>query len=131
MTKVLIIEDDELLREVYSTKLKMEGFNVETAVNGQEGLDKARTLEPDVILVDMLMPKMTGLEFLQAYRPHALKRRVTTIVISNKSSPKDINQAKTMGARDYLIKSQLTPHEIVTKVRRYLQEEPGATSDAA
>lgn len=128
MTKVLVIEDDELLREVYSTKLAMEGFNVETAVDGEEGLNKARSIEPDVILVDMLMPKMTGLEFLQAYRPHALKRRVTTIVISNKSSPKDINQAKTMGARDYLIKSQHTPQDIVAKVRAYLDDDPQASA---
>jgi two-component system, OmpR family, alkaline phosphatase synthesis response regulator PhoP len=123
--RVLVIEDDELLREIYATKLKMEGFQVYTATNGLEGLGKAREINPRIILVDMLMPKMTGLEFLQAVKSQAVSRTATMVVISNKSSPHDINQAKTMGARDYLIKSQFTPHDIVAKVHQYLDDTGG------
>lgn len=126
--KILVIEDDELLREIYATKLSMEEFDVVTACDGADGLAKATANNPDVILVDMLMPKMTGMEFLQTYRPHTEGKRVTIIVISNKSSPKDINQARTMGARDYLIKSQHTPQDIVTKIRHYLETDPSAAS---
>src|SRR5215469_2184845 len=114
---VLIIEDDELLREVYATKLEMEGFDVQTASDGAEGLHKATTSEPDVILLDMLMPQMNGLEFLRAYRLQSQHPNVTALVISNKSSTKEINEAKTMGARDYLIKSHHTPAEIVDRIR--------------
>lgn len=119
-TKVLIVEDDELLREVYATKLLMEGFAVETAQDGAEGLHKATTLEPDVILLDMLMPHMSGLEFLRAYKLQSNHPNVTALVISNKSSTKEINEAKTMGAADYLIKSHHTPAEIVERIRSYL-----------
>lgn len=124
MTKntVLIIEDDELLREVYATKFQMEGFVVDTASDGAEGLHKATTKEPDIILLDMLMPRMNGLEFLRAYRIPSLHPNVKALVISNKSSTKEINEAKTMGARDYLIKSHHTPAEIVERIRLYLTD---------
>ena len=119
MTTVLIIEDDEVLREVYATKLALEGFDVTTAVDGKEGLSIASQTEPDIILLDMLMPRMTGLEFLRLYRlsqrPH-----VKTLVLSNKSSPSDISQAKSLGALEYLIKSQYTPSDIVERIRRHL-----------
>jgi DNA-binding response OmpR family regulator len=118
---VLIIEDDELLREIYATKLEMEGFLVVTAHDGLDGLEKASTSQPDIILLDMIMPRMTGLEFLAAYRvPTGPPAK--TVIISNKSSAKEINQAKALGVLDYLIKSQLTPQEIVTRIRGYLAE---------
>jgi DNA-binding response OmpR family regulator len=117
MSKVLIIEDDELLREIYATKLEMEGFTVHTASDGMEGLEKAKAIGPDIILLDMIMPRMTGLEFLAAYQ---LPSRAKTVVMSNKSSTKEINQAKALGVIDYLIKSQLTPQDIVVRVNEYL-----------
>jgi two-component system OmpR family response regulator len=119
-TKVLIIEDDELLREIYSTKFELEGFAVGTARDGKEGLMAAHTQAPDIILVDMIMPRMSGLDFLRAYKPAGLLRQAKTVVMSNKSSPAEINQAKALGVLDYLIKSQHTPDEIVRKVRSYL-----------
>jgi CheY-like chemotaxis protein len=119
-TTVLIVEDDELLREVYATKLQMEGFSVDTAVDGFDALEKVKAKEPDVILLDMIMPRMTGLEFLKAYSLRANHPNVKTVVMSNKSSPHEINQAKTMGVVDYLIKSQHTPQDIVRRIRSYL-----------
>jgi two-component system, chemotaxis family, sensor histidine kinase and response regulator PixL len=121
-TSILVIEDDELLREIYATKLTMEGFQVDTALDGLDGLDKATRSEPDIILLDMIMPRMTGLEFLAAYRQPSQHPRVKTVIISNKSSTKEMNQARALGVRDYLIKSQLTPQDIVTRVRGYLSE---------
>ena len=117
---ILIIEDDELLREIYATKLTMEGFAVDTAVDGMEGLEKATHKEPDMILLDMIMPRMTGLEFLKAYRPSTNHPKVKTLIMSNKSSTNEMNQAKTMGVLDYLIKSQHTPQDIAERVRNYL-----------
>lgn len=118
-TKVLIIEDDELLREIYATKLTLEGFQVDTAVDGSEGLEKALHHRPDVILLDMLMPNMDGLEFLKAYRIQNTNPRTKTLVISNKSSVSEINQAKAMGVVEYLIKSQHTPAEIANRIRAH------------
>ena len=119
---VLIIEDDELLREIYTTKFEMEGFSVQAASDGQEGLQLATASKPDVILLDMIMPRMTGLEFLRAYHLMAEHPTVHALVISNKSSIAEINQARALGAREYLIKSQHTPDEIVSKVRFHLED---------
>jgi CheY-like chemotaxis protein len=119
-TTVLIVEDDELLREIYATKFEMEGFSVETAVDGLEALEKIKVKEPDLILLDMIMPRMSGLEFLKVFRPKPDHPNVKTVVMSNKSSPQEINQAKTMGVIDYLIKSQHTPQDIVRRIREYL-----------
>jgi DNA-binding response OmpR family regulator len=119
---ILIIEDDELLREIYATKLEMEGFAVATAVDGLEGLKKANDSEPDMILLDMIMPRMTGIEFLKAYRLTAKHPRVKALVMSNKSSTSEINQVKTMGVLEYLIKSQHTPQEIAERVRNHLKD---------
>jgi len=118
---VLIIEDDELLREIYATKLTMEGYDVDTAVDGLEGLKKATSTEPDMILLDMIMPRMTGLEFLKAYRLLTRHPKVKALVMSNKSSTSEINQVKTMGVLEYLIKSQHTPQEIAERVRNHLE----------
>ncbi len=124
MHKILIIEDDELLREIYTTKLELEGFAVTAARDGLEGLEKAALHEPDIILLDMIMPRMTGLEFLKAYN---LQRHpnVKAVVMSNKSSANDINQAKALGIAEYLIKSHYTPQEIVSRIRLHLGEPAG------
>jgi DNA-binding response OmpR family regulator len=120
MKHILVIEDDELLREIYATKLELEGFDVATAVDGLDGLEQATSREPHMILLDMVMPRMTGLEFLRAYQPQMLHPRVVTLVMSNKSTAHDINQAKALGVLDYLIKSQHTPDDIVTRIRKHL-----------
>jgi two-component system, OmpR family, alkaline phosphatase synthesis response regulator PhoP len=120
--KILIIEDDELLREIYATKLELEGFEVETAYDGVDGLEKAILEEPNMILLDMIMPRMTGLEFLRVYRPSQLHPRVATVVMSNKSSNQEINLAKELGVIEYLIKSQHTPDDIVARVRNHLSK---------
>jgi two-component system OmpR family response regulator len=122
-TRVLIMEDDEMLREIYTVKLEMEGFLVESAANGAEGLERASKQEPDLILLDMIMPRMTGLEFLEAYDLAGKHPTVKTVVLSNKSSIQDINAAKSLGALDYLVKAQHTPDQIVERLRTYLDSK--------
>lgn len=117
---VLIIEDDALLREIYAAKLELEGFTVDTAADGLTGLEKALANAPDIILLDMLMPHMNGIDFLRAYRPIATRPDVPTVIMSNKSSISDINLTRLLGVREYLIKSELTPDDVVAKVRHHL-----------
>ena len=116
----LIIEDDDLLREIYATKLELEGFMVITAADGAEGLEKAMVHEPQIILLDMIMPRMNGLEFLETFRPLDVQPPVTTLVMSNKSSGSEMIRAKMLGARDYIIKAQHTPDDIVAMIRTYI-----------
>lgn len=115
---ILIVEDDETLREIYALKLAMEGFEVLAAQDGAEGLDIATRQKPDLILLDILMPRMTGVEFLGHYasQPH----KAVVVVISNKSTPDEISEVKKLGAADYLIKSQHTPDQIVAIINAYL-----------
>jgi CheY-like chemotaxis protein len=120
MKSVLVVEDDDTLREVYATKLDIEGFRVDTAADGAEGLSKALDQPPDIVLLDMIMPRLTGLQFLEHF---GLDRhpRVKALVISNHSAPAAIERAKALGAADYLIKSNYTPAQIVEHIRLHTQ----------
>lgn len=119
MAKVLIVEDDEILQSAYDTVLTMEGYQSFTASDGVEGLKLAKEQSPDVILLDMLMPNLNGLEFLEAYEP---KKHPNTkiIVFSNMSVPSDVRDAKKLGAYKYLTKSSFTPKEMVVIIEEAL-----------
>ena len=119
--RVLIVEDDELLREMYASKFELEGYDVLTANDGEEGLKTAISARPDLIILDNLMPLLTGIQLLERYRAAKPKSRAVVIFLSNKSALGDVNRAKQLGAVDYLIKSQLTPRELVAIVRRRLR----------
>lgn len=118
--RILIVEDDEILREIYSTKFSMEGFTVYAAGDGQEALEQAKQQQPSLILLDMLMPRVSGLEFLRLFKDSPESTRAKVLVASNKSSAEMIAQAMSLGACDYLIKSKLTPDEIVARAREHL-----------
>lgn len=119
--KILVVEDDEILREVYALKLSMEGFEVGTAGDGLDGLEQAELLLPDLIILDMMMPRMNGMEFLRVYSKQNSGTGAKVLVASNKTISQEIDEAKRLGASDYLVKSQITPDELVTQVRKLLQ----------
>lgn len=118
--KILVVEDDETLREVYALKLSMEGFEVGTAADGLEGLEQAKQLSPDLIILDMMMPRMDGIEFLRVYSSES-GGSAKVLVASNKTISQEIDEAKRLGASDYLVKSQITPDELVMQVRKLLE----------
>lgn len=118
--RILIVEDDELLREMYTLKLELEGFEVEVAENGLKGFEKASTQHFDLILLDNLMPYMSGLDLLRKLKLEKQDGSTKVIMFSNKSSQPEISLAKKLGASDYLIKSQHTPHWLVQKIRKLL-----------
>lgn len=114
---VAVIEDDETLREVYSAVLNSEGFKIITARNGDEGLKLLSTQEPDVILLDMLMPDLNGIEFLKQYEP----KKHPTVKIWVFSNLTDHQQEKTaleLGAHKYLLKSSYTPSEVANLLKQ-------------
>jgi CheY-like chemotaxis protein len=118
--KVLIVEDDETLREIYALKLEMAGFEVETAGDGLEALEQIRVEAPDLIILDMMMPRLDGLQFLRRYT--RLKPRIVAkiLVASNKTFKPEIEEAKRLGASDYLVKSRITPDDLVERVHKHL-----------
>ncbi|MFH1207195.1 MAG: response regulator [Patescibacteria group bacterium] len=122
--RVLIIEDDQFLRDLLVTKLLRENFEVDTAIDGPGGSEKAVNTHPDVILLDIILPGIDGFEILKRVRTNALPDVAKTpiILLSNLGQETDVEKGRTLGADDYLIKSNFTIDEIIEKIRRLLKK---------
>jgi two-component system, OmpR family, alkaline phosphatase synthesis response regulator PhoP len=116
MKKILIIEDEELLINLLQKKLTENGYEVFLAKNGQEGMDLMRKNSPDIILLDIIMPKMGGFEVLEEKIKDEALKIIPVIVISNSGQPVELDRAKRLGAKDWLIKTEFDPQEVVDKV---------------
>jgi DNA-binding response OmpR family regulator len=112
MPDILIIEDDAALLTAYTTVLRAEQFTTHVAIDGVEGLAIARRIKPDIILLDMLMPNLNGLEFLREFDVKRKYPNTKVIMFSNMSVPSDVHDALELGASKYLTKSSFTPKEI-------------------
>lgn len=120
MAKILVVEDDLRLKLTYDIILNKEGHEVERAEDGEEALAKAETFRPDLILLDMLMPKVNGLEFLKRYDVKKSHPDVKIIVFSNMSMPKEMEEAYKLGATKYMLKSSTSPKQLAELIRQTL-----------
>lgn len=121
--KVLIIEDDFFMSDMYRTKFSGEGFEVFVANDGVQAREKLRHgLVPDIILLDLIMPNMDGKEFLLEMRNFPNLSLVPILILSNLSQQEDIAESFSLGAKDYIIKSKLTPSEVFEKAIKFLEE---------
>lgn len=116
MKRILIIEDDQLLLKMYKIKLSSEGFEVDTALDGIEGLKKLSEKIPDMILLDLMMPNMDGFEFLEIIRKNPAFKEIPVVIFTNLGQERDLQRAKKIGVADYLIKADLTPQQVVDKI---------------
>ncbi|MFY9457443.1 MAG: response regulator [Candidatus Spechtbacterales bacterium] len=117
MQKILIIEDEKALLSMLSDKLMREGYDVVSAEDGEAGIQKAKEEKPDLILLDIIMPKMSGIEVLEIMRADKTLSAIPVIIISNSGQQVEIKRAKALGARDYLVKAEFDPQEVIEKVR--------------
>lgn len=117
--KILVIEDDKFLRKVYESKLPKEGFAVISAVDGEDGLNKARTEKIDLILLDLIMPKKTGFEVLEEVKKDKNLAKIPILVLSNLGQDEDRGRAMALGADDFLIKSNLSIKEVIEKIKQF------------
>lgn len=117
---VLLAEDDPILRKAAGTILRRNGFNVVLAPDGAAALDAACNCRPDLILLDLIMPKMDGFEVLLRLKSEAATANVPVIILSNLGQTRDLQKAKDLGALDYLVKSNLPLDEILRRVRAAL-----------
>jgi CheY-like chemotaxis protein len=129
MAKILIVEDEKALNEAYELILKKEGHTVATSFNGQEALEKCKELGPDLILLDLRMPKMDGVEFLKSLQPTKNLPDTKIIIFSNYDSHDEIDSAFELGATRYILKAWSSPAELVKVVNETL-EGKAVTSDA-
>jgi len=122
---ILIVEDEDLIRDTYARRLEHEGFVVNQAGTGREALRSAQQAPPQLILLDVMLPDLSGLEVLKALR--ADKRFVGTPVVlfTNLSQHMDKHQAARLGATDYLVKSEVAPADVVARVRQLLEANSG------
>jgi len=119
---ILIVEDDRFLRELMTQKLAKENFKITEAVDGEEGVKKAKEVKPDLVLLDLILPGIDGFEVLSRIKsdPDETVNKVPVIILSNLGQKEDIDRGMELGAIDFLIKAQFTPGEIIQKVRTIL-----------
>lgn len=116
--KILIIEDDVTLRDLYQTRLEIDGYNVSTAGDGEEGLAKIGQVMPDLVLLDVMLPKLNGLDVLQKAKADEKTKKVPIILLTALSNQK--TKGLVFGAIDYLVKSESQLEDIVNKVKEVL-----------
>jgi len=119
--KILIIEDDKFVRDLITKLLAEEGFNISIAVNGEEGIKKIEEESPDLILLDLLLPKIDGFEILLKKKENPEIAKIPVIILSNLGQKEEIEKGLSMGAVNYLIKAHFSPREIVDKIKNVFE----------
>jgi CheY-like chemotaxis protein len=119
--RVLLVEDDRFLRKAAEVMLRRHGFTIYTAVDGEEALRMARSEGPDLILLDLIMPKLQGFEVLRILKQDPTTRQIPIVVLSNLGQESDVQQALQGGAAAYFIKSNFSLQELVIQVQKVLQ----------
>jgi two-component system, OmpR family, alkaline phosphatase synthesis response regulator PhoP len=115
--KILLIEDDPLILRMYETVFKFEKFEVVTARNGVEGLEKLEHFTPTIILLDIMMPKMTGIEVLKNIKANDETKNIPVVVLTNLSGSTDAEKALEMGAVKFIVKSNHKPKQVVADIK--------------
>lgn len=118
--KILLVEDDESLSNVYITRFEAEGFDIRRVGNGEDALAAAINYMPDIVLLDIMMPKVDGFDVLDILRNTEQTRDLKIIILSALSQDLDIDKATKLGADDYLVKSEVTIADVVERVKKEL-----------
>jgi CheY-like chemotaxis protein len=118
--RILVAEDDRFLRKAAEMALKRQGYTVLTAADGEEALRAARSVLPDLILLDLIMPKLNGFDVLQALKKDAPTAHIPVIILSNLGQDRDVQQAMDAGATAYFIKTDLSLQALVQRVEETL-----------
>ncbi len=118
--KVAIIEDDMAISQMYRLKFETEGYEVQTAENGKLGLELAETFKPDIILLDLMMPEMTGDEMLVELRKKTWGKNVTVIILTNMGEEEAPKSLKELGVHSFIVKAEMTPRQVAERVKAAL-----------
>lgn len=118
--KILLIEDEEMLANMYEVKFQNEGFEITKALDGASGLELAKSIQPDLILLDVIMPKMDGFSVLKSIREDASIKDLPVILLTNLGQDEDVQKGKELGVVGYLVKANVTPAEVVEAAKREL-----------
>lgn len=118
--KILLVEDDVALSAVYKSRMELEGFEIKEVSNGEEALSAALEFKPDLVLLDAMMPKISGFDVLDILRNTPETSAIRVIMLTALSQPKDKERAEALGVNDYLVKSQVVIGDVVERVKFHL-----------
>lgn len=121
MKKILFIEDESALQKSFGEALEKEDYNVIKALDGQRGLDLAKKENPDLVLLDLILPKLNGFEVLEKLKDNEKTQHIPVIILTNLERAEDINKAIELGATTYLVKANYSVEEILNKVKKALE----------
>ncbi len=116
MKRILIVEDEKILRDLLQKKLLKEGYEVLAACDGQEGIEMIRQEKPDLILLDILMPRKDGFGVMEDMQKDPEIKNIPIIIVSNSGQQVELSRAIKLGAKDWLIKTEFDPQEVIDKV---------------
>lgn len=122
MKNILLVEDDSFLIDIYTTKLKESGFSVDVASEGEEAVRKVKEQPYDLVLLDIVLPKMDGWDILRQIKAESKLSDLKVIIISNLSQKEEVEKGMNLGAQKYLIKAHYTPSEVVKEIMEVLGE---------
>lgn len=120
--KILLVEDDVFLSELYVTKFGEVGYEITVAEDGREGLQLVEKLKPDLMLLDIVLPRMDGLSVLRSMKEREAVKNIPVILLTNLGQKEDVDRGIALGAADYVIKAHFTPTEVVAKVDEVLKK---------
>lgn len=123
---VLVIDDDQTLCEMYAERLKIEGFKVEVAYDGEDGLEKAVKCTPNIILLDLMLPKVSGFDCLEILKSSPKTKNIPVIVLTALIQQESKQRELSAGAADYIIKSETMPMQVITKIKAVLEHQVAA-----
>ncbi len=118
--KILMIEDNIFLRKLYRDKLTREGFTFIEATNGIEGINKSITEKPDLIILDLILPRKNGFDVLDDLRKDSRTKDIPVVVLSNLGQEMDVKEALSRGAQEYLVKTETRLEEVIKKIKKWL-----------
>jgi two-component system OmpR family response regulator len=130
VANILIVEDNDMLNRAYRMILEKSGHTVQSTTNGQEALDAVKEFQPKVILLDLLMPKMGGIEFLRQYDAIKSHKDVKVVVLTNLGKEEDIQEAMDLGAYKYIIKAHSSPADLAALVNHLINKNVEPSKDA-
>ncbi len=118
--KVLLVEDDKMILDMYTLKFTQEGYEVTQAENGKDGLEAAKKMVPDIVLLDIILPQMDGFTVLKSLKADPKLKDIPVVLLTNLGQDGDVKKGIELGAVDYLIKANFTPSQVVDKVKSVL-----------
>ncbi|NUM25498.1 MAG: response regulator [Candidatus Buchananbacteria bacterium] len=121
--KVLIVEDDKFLGKMLSKMLEASNYQISIASSGKEGLTKAASENPDLILLDIMLPDIDGFEVLESLKNQEITNKIPVVILSNLGQPEDMQQGRKLGVLDYIVKSDLSLDDVVDKLNKLLPKK--------